>query len=102
MEKQTTKIADFWKEDEKEVNETAKGKRLKALQRDAEIAIAGLERDADNADTALEAAIRGALVGTTAMESLFVYKRNAKVARAKHKDALVDYEEFFGEKPKLQ
>jgi len=97
-----TTIADFWAQSEKEITEAAKSKRLKALQREGEIAVAKLESDADAADANLEVNIQGALAGSTSMETLFILKRTAKIARAKHADALKDYEEFFGEKPKLQ
>jgi len=95
-------IADFWAQSEKEITEAAKSKRLKALQRDGEIAIAKLESEADAADANLEANIQAALAGGSTMDTLFALKRSAKIARAKHADALKDYEEFFGEKPKLQ
>ncbi|SRR6266436_5793991 len=95
-------IADFWAQSEKEITEAQKTKRLKALRLDGEIAIAKLESEAESAEATLEAAIQGAVAGTYTMDSLFSYKRAVKIARAKHADALKDYEEFFGEKPKLQ
>jgi hypothetical protein len=97
-----TTIASFWAEDEKTVTAASKEKRLKALRREAEIAVAGLGAESDRADTALETAIRDSFKGTSPVDELFKLKRQAKIAKAKHVDALADYEEFFGEAPRLQ
>jgi len=98
----TKKIVDFWNDDEESLKKQNKEKRLKSLQRDAEQAVAKMATEAETAEDTLEAAIRSALVGGQSVETLFLLKRQAKVAKAKHADALSDYEEFFGEKPKLQ
>lgn len=103
-EEPTTKtiISDFWNEDEKEITQAAKDKRLKALRREAEIAVADLGSKADQAESALEEVIRNSFKGGIEVSRLFDLKRAAKIAKAKHADAIADYKEFFGEDPKLQ
>src|SRR5687768_475139 len=88
-----TIISDFWNEDEKEVTAAAKDKRLKALRREAEIAVADLGSKADQAEVSLEQAIRDSYKGSIAVSELFNLKRGAKVAKAKHVDAINDYKE---------
>lgn len=100
-EEKTTIMA-FWTEDEKEVTREKKEARFKSLRREAEIAVADLAGQADQAEEDLRAAIRGAYNGTAKVTELFDKKRKAKIAKRKHLDAIEDYIEFFAVEPALQ
>lgn len=97
-----TTIMAFWTEDEKEVTREKKEARFKSLRREAEIAVADLAGQADQAEEDLRAAIRGAYNGTAKVTELFDKKRKAKIAKKKHEDAIEDYIEFFAAEPALQ
>lgn len=101
-ETQPKTISAIWDQNEKEVTEANKARALKSLQREAEIAVADLGNKSEDADNALTDAIRGALKGADKVANLFELKRATKIAKAKHTDAIADYEEFFGTKPTLQ
>lgn len=100
----TTKgtIEALWAKSEKELAEVNKERSLKALQREAEIVVADLAARAEDADANMDRAIITALKDGKKVAELFELKRAAKIAKAKHADALADYKEFFGSEPKLQ
>jgi hypothetical protein len=102
MESTKGTIEALWMKSEKELLEVNKERALKALQREAEIVVADLASKAEDADAGLERAIVIALKDGSKVANLFELKRAAKIAKAKHADALADYKEFFGSEPKLQ
>jgi hypothetical protein len=102
MESTKGTIEALWMKSEKELLEVNKERALKALQREAEIVVADLASKAEDTDAGLERAIVIALKDGSKVANLFELKRAAKIAKAKHADALADYKEFFGSEPKLQ
>ena len=102
MSETTSTIRSVWALTTEQITEANKEKAFKKLQREAEIAVADLAGQAEQAQADLDEAIRQALKDGTKVVTLFELKRKVKIAKAKHADALTDYEELFGVKPTLQ